>query len=64
MTQIKLFNIESRPEVSTAEKEVNMFLAENEGKIVVKEIKYEAVTPNPNNTIWKNWTFMVVYETL
>ena len=44
------------------EKKVNDFLKENEEKIVVRDIKYTAESPNPNNSAYKNWTAMVIYE--
>ena len=45
------------------EKKVNDFLKENEGKIQVRDIKYTAESPNPNDSVLKNWTVMVLYET-
>ncbi len=62
MTQIKLF-VEKTPEMEKIEKQINAFLKENDGKILVKDIKFTAESPNPNNSVWKNWTVMVIYET-
>ena len=62
MTQIKLFT-EKTPELEKIEKQINAFLKENDGKILVKDIKYTAESPNPNNSVWKNWTVMIIYET-
>lgn len=62
MTQIKLFT-EKTPELEKIEKQINAFLKDNDGKILVKDIKYTAESPNPNNSVWKNWTVMIIYET-
>ena len=62
MTQIKLF-VEKTPEMEKIEKQINAFLKENDGKILIKDIKFTAESPNPNNSVWKNWTVMVIYET-
>ena len=62
MTQIKIFT-ETTPELEKIEKRINAFLKDNDGKILVKDIKYTAGSPNPNNSVWKNWTVMVIYET-
>lgn len=51
------------PNMEAFEKKVNDFLKENEGKIQVRDIKYTAESPNPNNSVWKNWTAMVIYDT-
>ena len=50
MTQIKLF-MDKTPYMEQFEEKVNNFLQENEDKIIVKEIKYTAETPNPGNHI-------------
>lgn len=63
MTQIKLF-MDHTPYMDKFEEKVNSFLKENEGKIVVKDIKYTSDSVNPHNSVWKNWTAMVVYETI
>jgi hypothetical protein len=44
------------------EKQINTFLREQEGRIVVKDIKYTADYVNSNNSAWQNWTAMVIYE--
>ena len=62
MIQIKLF-AEKTPEMEKFENKINAFLKENDGKIIIKDIKYSAESPNPNNSVWKNWTAMVLYET-
>ncbi|MBR6416934.1 MAG: hypothetical protein IKS22_12665 [Bacteroidales bacterium] len=45
------------------EQKINKFLEENDGKIILKDIKYTAMYPNPNNSAWVSWTVMVIYET-
>ena len=62
MTQIKIF-VDRTSEMESFEMKVNDFLKENEGKIQVRDIKYTAESPNPNNPVWKNWTALVIYET-
>ena len=62
MIQIKLF-AEKTPEMEKFENKINAFLKENDGKIIINDIKYSAESPNPNNSVWKNWTAMVIYET-
>ena len=62
MTQIKLF-MDKTPEMEKFESKVNAFLKENEEKIIVRDIKYTAESPNPNNSAYKAWTVMVVYDT-
>ena len=62
MTQIKFFMYRT-PDMEAFEKKVNDFLKDNEGKIQVRDIKYTAESPNPNDSVLKNWTAMVIYET-
>ncbi len=62
MTQIKLFNART-PKLEEMEKKVNDFLAENDGKITVRDIKYTG-NPFENNNVWVSWTAMVVYDTI
>ena len=62
MVQIKLFT-EKTADIEKLEETVNKFLRENIESIIVKDIKYTAESPNPNNSAWKNWTVMVIYET-
>ena len=62
MTQIKLF-MEKTPEMEKFESKVNAFLKENEDIIIVRDIKYTAESPNPNNSVWKAWTVMILYDT-
>lgn len=59
MTQIKLFNART-PKIEEMEKKVNDFLAENDGKITIRDIKYTG-DPFENNS-WVSWTAMVVYD--
>ena len=61
MTQIKHFN-EKTPDREVMEKQVNDFLAANDGKITVRDIKYTA-DPSERNNVWVSWTVMVVYDT-
>ena len=61
MVQIKLFR-DHTPEMEKFEKQINTFLREQEGRIVVKDIKYTADYVTPNNSAWQNWTAMVIYE--
>lgn len=62
MTQIKLFS-EKTPDMEKFEKRINEFLKENDGNIIVKDIKYTVASPNTSNSVWKNWTVMIIYET-
>ena len=70
MTQIKIFsettfsNPADKKAMTTEalEKKVNDFLAENDGKFSVKDIKYTIQSPNPHNLSVKMWTVMVIYE--
>ena len=72
MTQIKIFNGSTyngtndpkTPTIETLTQKVNDFLAENDGKITIKDIKYTIQSPNPNNVKIKDWTIMLIYETL
>ena len=61
-TRIKLF-AEQTASLEKIEETVNKFLLDNVDSIIVKDIKYTAASPNPNNSAWKNWTVMVIYET-
>ena len=61
MMKIKLFSLLT-PHLERIEDQVNDFLSENEGKITVKDIKFTSTVPNPNNSVWKNWSVMVIYE--
>lgn len=61
MVQIKLFRDRTH-EMEKFEKQVNDFLSEHKDTIIVKDIKYTAIYPNPNNSAWQNWTAMVIYE--
>lgn len=74
MTQIKIFaeTTYSNPadkKVMTTERlteKVNNFLAENDGRITVKDIKYSIQSPNPHQILNLNvqyWTVMVIYST-
>lgn len=74
MTQIKIFTESTyhgsmdpkAPTIETLTQKVNDFLAENDGKITVKDIKYTIQSPNPHqilNLSVKDWTVMVIYET-
>ncbi len=61
-TQIRIFNSEgASPDCKKIEKEVNAFLDMHKDKMKVKDIKYSAET---NNSTWKNWTVMVIYEVI
>lgn len=61
MTQIKLFK-DQTPDMDKFESKVNDFLKENEDKIIVKDIKYTSVKPNPHNSAWDSWTAMIIYD--
>ena len=74
MTQIKIFTettfdgtkSPNAPTIQTLTQKVNDFLAENDGKIIIKDIKYTVQSPNPHqilNLSVKDWTVMVIYET-
>ena len=62
MVQVKLFQ-EKTPDLKVFEKQVNEFLQQHSQEIKVVDIRYTAESPNPNNSVWKNWTAMLVYET-
>lgn len=75
MTQIKIFNGTtyegssagpSAPTIDILTQKVNEFLAENDGKITIKDIKYTVQSPNPHQILnlgIKVWTIMLIYET-
>ena len=62
MVQVKLFQ-EKTPYLEVFEKQVNEFLQRYSKDIKVVDIRYTAESPNPQNSVWKNWTAMLVYET-
>ena len=62
MVQVKLFQ-EKTPDLKVFENQVNDFLQQHSQEIKVVDIRYTAESPNPNNSVWKNWTAMLVYET-
>ena len=62
MVQVKLFQ-EKTPYLEVFEKQVNEFLQQHSKDIKVVDIRYTAESPNPHNSVWKNWTAMLVYET-
>lgn len=62
MVQVKLFQ-EKTPYLEVFEKQVNEFLQQHSQEIKVVDIRYTAESPNPYNSVWKNWTAMLVYET-
>lgn len=76
MTQIKIFTETTfrskeagpnAPLTDDLQKKVNDFLAENDGKIVVKDIKFTIQSPNPHqilNLNVKRWTIMIIYDSL
>lgn len=75
MTQIKIFSGTTyqgtkSPDAMTIEtltNKVNEFLSDNEGKITLKDIKYTVQSPNPHqifNLNVKEWTIMLIYETV
>lgn len=61
MTQIKMF-MEKMSDMETFQLHINTFLKENEDKLIVKDIKYTADTPNPGKQVTKLWTAMVIYD--
>ena len=66
MTQIKFF-MNTKSVYGSREKlenEVNAFLKENEGKIIVKDIKYTTTEVNHDSPDWNNWTVMVIYDVI
>ena len=75
MTQIKIFKETtyegsgagpSAPTIDSLTQKVNEFLAENDGKITIKDIKYTVQSPNPHQILNLNvkvWTIMLIYET-
>lgn len=61
MTQIKVFS-GYQYGTESIENEVNKFLLENKGRIILRDIKYvEHPQKNVSNG-WHNWTVMVVYD--
>ena len=73
MTQIKIFAettfsgtiSKDAQTIDGLTKKVNDFLAENDGKITVKDIKYSIQSPNPRqilNLSVQHWIVMVIYE--
>ena len=73
MTQIKIFSettYESRQPadamtIEKLQKKINNFLEENDGKIIVKDIKYKVQSPNPHQSFvlqTKFWTVMIIYD--
>ena len=54
--------MEKTPKLEVFESKVNAFLKENEGRRIVKDIKYTAESPNPNNAVWIVLTAMIIYE--
>ena len=62
MVQVKLFQ-EKTPYLEVFEKQVNEFLQQHSQDIKVVDIRYTAESPNPHNSVWKNWTAILVYET-
>lgn len=63
MTQVKIFH-EHTCKLEDIENKINRFLAENEGKIVVRDIKHTVTNPNPRNHIWQIWDAVLIYDTL
>ena len=63
MTQVKLFHAKT-PNLEVFEKQINDFLNDNKDKITVKDIKYTTEIPNPANSVWVNWTALVIYEVI
>ena len=61
MVQVKLFTERSNGGSAPIEKKINDFLQQNEKKIVVKDIKYTAVSISDSLT-WQTWAVMVIYE--
>ena len=62
MVQVKLFQ-EKTPYLEVFEKQVNEFLQQHSKDIKVVDIRYTAESPNPQNSVWKNWPAMLIYET-
>lgn len=63
MIQIKVFQSKT-PKMDAFEKQINDFLNENKDRITAKDIKYTTEIPNPANSMWVNWTAMVIYEVI
>ena len=73
MTQIKIFTETTYQssgagpgafKIEQLSQEINDFLADNDGKIILKDIKYRILCPNPNNLKIKEWVIMLVYDTV
>ena len=63
MTQVKLFHAKT-PNLEVFENQINDFLNDNKDKITVKDIKYTTEIPNPGNSVWVNWTALIIYEVI
>lgn len=64
MTQVKMF-IKESPSDNPIEKQVNDFLEENDGKITVKDVKYDVMWPcRVRNSEWLFWTALVLYDVI
>ena len=62
MAKIKLFK-EYTPYMNNFENQVNEFLKENEGEIIVHDIKYTwGLLPSTRNAEWAVWTAMILYD--
>ena len=61
MTQIKVFSGYQHG-TETIENEVNKFLMENKGRIILRDIKYVEQPPKNIGNGWHDWTAVVVYD--
>jgi len=73
MTQIKIFTETTYQssgagpgafKIEQLTQEINDYLADNDGKIILKDIKYKILSPNPHNLSIKEWVIMLVYDTV
>ncbi len=61
MVQVKLFSAVHHS-MELIEGQINAFLKDNEGKIVVKDIKFNAEKFGDKHNEWMVWNAMVIYE--
>ena len=73
MTQIKIFTETTYQssgagpgafKIEQLTQEINDYLADNDGKIILKDIKYKILSSNPHNLSIKEWVIMLVYDTV
>ena len=61
MTKIQLFK-KKVYQLEDFQKEVNEFLKTNDGKIVVRDIKYTCENTGASSNDWALWSVMIWYD--